>query len=157
VFVWGHGALAPFCIQARVPDVAGVILSGTAIGPFDYEWEDEFAPHQWADSLVHGYIDAESYEPSVRAGQQISIDLLNNVSSFDSSTLLHDFASPILIINGDDPESLEPERFAINKQIASQLPRGSEIAVIAGADHTFKGHFDELGAVSLKWIARHLA
>jgi pimeloyl-ACP methyl ester carboxylesterase len=155
VFVWGHGILAPIVLHARVENLSGFILTGTALGPFDFEWEDEFEREEWDESLESGVVEAPSYDEAVRSHQAISTELLRDVSTFKAESLLNTTSAPILLINGNDSQSWEPRRLAINKACASLLPNGSEMVTINRSDHSFKGHFEELGVLARNFITKH--
>jgi uncharacterized protein len=79
------------------------------------------------------------------------------VASVDAS-YLSSCAKPKLLVSGDHDQYAPKERLeAFVADLPARAKRRTELTLIAGADHFFTGHLDELDRVLSAWLAARLA
>jgi alpha/beta superfamily hydrolase len=79
------------------------------------------------------------------------------VASVDAS-YLSSCAKPKLLVSGDRDQYAPKEKLeAFVAGLAARAKKSTELTFIAGADHFFTGHLDELDRVLSAWLAARLA
>lgn len=155
---WGHGMLAPTCLDVQDSCIVARVMSAGTTGPIVYDWERAFGAAAMERLSAEGQVDVPSYDPTVRCSVRVTGGLLGSLAMVDQALVCGRLSQPLLCIHGDTPfDGLEPPRLARNREALARLPVGSHIHVIPGATLSFAGHIDELIEFATRWITEQLA
>jgi pimeloyl-ACP methyl ester carboxylesterase len=83
------------------------------------------------------------------------VRIFDEILAIDQKKLLSKVECPILIIHGNADQA-EKDLSEFSFKALPLLPRGSDIKIIAAADHLFLDHATEVIAMSLEWYQKHV-
>lgn len=136
-----HGPVALFgqswgslvCTTA-FPDLP-MVLAAPVLAPIRYRWEDFFSPGQLATGRLHV---GRTVVP------QATLDLFAAVETPRLSR-------PPLLIHGDQGWE-EQTLLAGTRSVLAQLPKGTRLEVMHGADHSLRARYEDVISLSIAWL-----
>lgn len=154
--LWGHSLGGRVCLEARIPDLATMVLTGAATGPMQYRWTEHFSPAQLQELAAKGRL-AVPLEEGPRRAAIIEPQTLDDFASGDQAATLGRVRCPVLLVHGDG-DAEERALLALSRQALGRLPKGSRLEVIEGAEHGFLepvDRFDRVIELGLGWLGRY--
>ncbi|NUU16405.1 hypothetical protein HP550_03980 [Cellulomonas humilata] len=151
-----HGQSLGSAVSLRVaPERSAVVtlvltgaLTGAGGGDAPY-------PFLTPEQVVAWYRDEDVHLEG--SGRTVTVNRLRPKvgSTGTQEELLTAVRVPVLVIHGDTGHS-ERALLAITEAGRRWLPAGSAVEVVAGSEHTFVEHQDEVAALATAWVRRHV-
>lgn len=150
--LYGHSLGSLVCLLAADLDPVTMVLSGACTGPMHYDWAELYGADRVAVLEATGVLPVDG--TGGRATVEVSQSLIDAFAMVDPQHVFGAVRCPVLVIHGDSADDQEELQLLANtRRAAPLLPPGSRLHVVAGADHSFLDHYDELLAVAVPWIA----
>ena len=151
VALHGHSLGARACLQAALPGVVTMVLTGAGTGPVRYDWARFFSTEQLADFEAKGetsMIVDDGWRHAVRVERR----LIEDFEEVDQAQLLGRVRCPVLLIHGGSTMD-EEERMLLaqSRRGLPLLPKGSRLEVIEGVGHGLDERYDDVIRLAVDW------
>jgi alpha/beta superfamily hydrolase len=150
----GNSLGSYIALRAYDPSIETLLLLAALTGPTAFDWQSFYTPDEMRQWREERKITMHREEPYPRTSV-VSADLLEEFERFDQAALLKPVQCPVLTIHGDGDEE-ERNLLAQSRKAISQLPEGSKLIVLAGANHRMEGRLDEIVTLAKDWFKEHM-
>jgi pimeloyl-ACP methyl ester carboxylesterase len=150
----GNSLGSYIALRAYEPSIETMLLLAALTGPTGYDWLSFYTPEQMREWREQRRVTMHRHEPYPRTSV-VSADLLEEFEQFDQSELLKPVRCPVLIIHGDGDDE-EQKLLAQSRKAISQLPEGSKLIVLPGANHRMEGRLDDIVALAKDWFQEQM-
>lgn len=113
---------------------------------------ERFSVAQQKELQVHGMI-TKVRDKGVRRKIIIDEQMIYDRENVDQKALFGDVSIPILIIHGNKDDRVPTDD---SRSAQKYLPEGSELIIVAGADHGFYEHLSQFIEPTVDWLSKHL-
>lgn len=150
----GNSLGSYIALRAYDPSIETMLLLAALTGPTAFDWQGFYTPEQMRQWREERKVTMHREDPFPRTSV-VSADLLEEFERFDQAALLKPVQCPVLIIHGDGDDE-ERNLLAQSHKAISQLPEGSQLVVLPGANHRMEGRLDEIVALAKDWFTQRM-
>ncbi len=132
-------------------DIDSLVLWAPVTAKKDNYAERKFTESQRWELTQHGYF-VKMREQGVRRKFQIGQQMADDREQVDQEALLANVAIPVLIVHGDEDESVPLE----DSRRAHALSEWTHLEVVPGADHDFTDQLDLFISRTVEWFVNSM-
>jgi pimeloyl-ACP methyl ester carboxylesterase len=152
LFGQSYGSLVS--LRAASKDIKSMVLVGAITGSVNYYWDNHYSEEEMEELKRTGYMmikkDSETRDVVI-----INREMLEDFDHIDQDELLKKTECPVLLIHGDRGKE-ESTLLEISRDGMVDLPMGSRLEIIEGADHKFADHLNIVSDIAIKWFTKDL-
>ena len=156
IVIYGHsmwGTIALMVYPFFQHYIQSLILSGPAVGPMCYNWEEYVGNDLYAVWSTQGYIELPS-----KCGRKVKVsyDIMKDFASINTEMLAKSMNCPICIIHGNHPDDTEESELLEYSKKFISLYNKWKLIVLDGAKHTMMGYNEDISKIITQALSKSL-
>ncbi|MCS1350863.1 alpha/beta hydrolase [Mechercharimyces sp. CAU 1602] len=151
--LYGHSLGSRICLEAVIPQVKAMVLTGALTGPMLYDWDTVLDVSELEQLQREGYTSLRRESLRWRKEMFIEWQSLYDFAQIEQEQLLTPIQCPVLIIHGNGDEE-ERALTHLSQSALHFLPASAQLHIIEGAKHHFYGFIQPIAQQALAWYRR---
>jgi pimeloyl-ACP methyl ester carboxylesterase len=152
VGLFGHSLGGFISLKSYAPQIKTMVLTAPVTHSSENDWGERFTKEQQEQAKKTGLI-IKTRTKGVRKKIVIGKELIKERNNINPKDYMHKINCPVLIIHGDKDEDIPLKH---SELAMKQLPKGSKIEILKGADHGYEKQINKVATITTKWFLKQM-